>query len=46
LQLALDKFKENELAGVGICYVGDKKYAGAIAPAARRTGADFHYGGM
>lgn len=43
LQLALAKFKKGALAGVGICYVGEQQYAGAIAQAARRTGADFHF---
>jgi len=46
LLLALAKFREDELTGIGICYVGDKKYADVIAQAAARTGADFHYGGI
>jgi len=46
LRLALAKFRENELTGIGICYVGEQQYADAIAQAAGRTGADFHYGGM
>ena len=43
LRLALAQFKENELAGVGICYVGDPQYADAIDQTTDRTGATFHY---
>lgn len=46
LRLALAKFNDNALKGVGICYVGEKKYAKVIADAVRRTGADFYYAGM
>jgi len=46
LQLALAKFKNDALKGIGICYVGEQQYAEDIAKSARRTGADFHYGSM